>query len=257
MSKSNNVIILLFIILITSTVTRAQTLSDIAKITNDVCPVKGRLFTIKKASYANNIFFYYLELDGEKSFNVQTLLAKQEKAREWCQIITAFAFFDNRYAIKRMIEKKVNFKILIDDTNYYGTHEIVFSPQQLQEIIRKYERMNINLLCLENQAIITNIQAPYKIDNISTLLGAHYDDFCFEYIYQIDDTIVKMKDFEKLIESQRQNHMRVFYTDYSGHDLFKACVETGRYMKCTYKGKNSGDKVTMYFKRNEMAKFIK
>ncbi len=243
--------IFICIVFILFTGVNAQTLSKIARELNGILPQKTAFITIESASFANNTFVIAMTIDGGKMFNITYYNAKPKEGKEWLKLWSINLYKVYPYMFRRMIEKNINFKVIVNDISNDDKCSIVMTPKDIKDAISKYGSMNYDLRALTSQMLATNIQSPQQLDEITFIIGADLTTDAFTYKYTIDDSFFDMNSMQDLLNENKAERL----TTYRMVDTFmvNSCISTGRKLKFVYTGKFSKKIASLIFTPRELA----
>ena len=229
----------------------AQTLSEIARELNGTLPQKAAFITMESASFANNTFVMSMTMDGGKMFNITYYNAKPKEGKEWFKLWSMNLYKVYPYMFHRMIEKNVNFKVIVNDISNDDKCSIVMTPTDIKDAITKYGSMDDDLRGLTSQMLSTNIQSPQQLDEITFMVGADLTKDAFTYKYTIDDSFLDMNAMQEFLDESKAERLATYRTV----DTFmvNSCISTGRKLKFVYTGKVSKKVASLIFTPRELA----
>ena len=226
-------------LLLLPTICNGQTLSEIARELNKSLPSKNEFVSIKSVSFSKNQFILNAEINVGKQFNLIYYKSKPKEAKEWCKAWTMITYKKSAYMFNRMIEKNVDFVIHLRDIKNIEDMNVVLTPYDLKDAIKKYASLDSDELQLTCQCIATNIQSPQQIDEITFITGAKLTSTSLENYYLVDDEFFDFKDLEEEMDNLKFDILEEEKSTLNGTFVIQLLIKTGRSLKYVYTGKKS------------------
>lgn len=250
-------IILLITLFFISEFSFSQTLSEISTSLNKTLPIYQSYLTLEKTSFSNNIFTWYYVVDWGNFMDFTNYSRKPMLSNEYAKILTAYMYqagTAGSYMFNRMIHKNVCNKYHIYDKAHNVIASILLSPGDLRTMIKKYGKMNKDMLTLNIQNISTKIQAPSVADATTTLINSELTNTYFEYQYEINEALL---DIQSLKAPEAKQYFAGIIKDMPQplSDTIDALIKTRKSLRLTYIGNISKEKVTISFTSYELNRY--
>ena len=245
-------ILFVFILAISLNV-QSQTLSEIAREVDKVCPMKQGFMDIKACRFSQNTFVFDINIDAGKQFNIQYFKNKPTEGKEWFKIWLMFGHKNTPYLCNRVIQKNVNIKINIRDISHNVSHIVVLTPLDVLNAINRYGKLSDSELSLTSQVVSSNIQTPLVVDRITTMIGAKLTPKALQFEYVIDDSQIDMSKLKEYLNENRADILHQYTSSYAYEAITKALVSSHRSFVLLYKGKNSKLSYSITFNTRELS----
>lgn len=231
-----------------------QTLSEISAQINRKCPERNSFVTLDKTSFSANTFTLYLTYD-DGYVNFDAASKRLELWKESIMMGVAQAHRLSPYFINRMIEKKVNYKVCSKEKISGKSMVLVLSPQDIKNALRKYGSLSLNMQVLAQKVAATNLNEGVQIDEYTTQGEAEVHDDCVELNYIIDDSFIDIDKILNAIDTRSKSEFKASIITSSREQLapfLTALKNTGRSLKYTYTGKNTGKSTSIVLNKDDI-----
>ena len=245
--------ILFVFILAISLNAQSQTLSEIAREIDKICPMKQGFLEFGACRFSQNALVFDINTDGGKQFNIQYFKKKPTEGKEWFKIWLMFTHKTTPYICNRVIQKNVNIEYHINDLSHNVSHIVVLTPKDVQNAINKYGNLNDSELSLTSQVVSSNIQTPQIVDEITTMSGAVLSPKALQYEYVIDDSQIEMSKLKEYLNENRADILHQYTASYAYESIINALVSSNRSLILVYKGKNSKSSYSLSFNTRELS----
>ena len=245
-------ILFVFILAISLNV-QSQTLSEIAREVDKVCPMKQGFMDIKACRFSQNTFVFDINIDAGKQFNIQYFKNKPTEGKEWFKIWLMFGHKNTPYLCNRVIQKNVNIKFNINDLSHNVSHIVVLTPKEIQNAINRYAKLSDSELSLTSQVVSSNIQTPLVVDRMTTMSGVVLTPEALQFEYVIDDSQIEMTKLKEHLNTNRTDILHQYTSSYAFKSIINALIRSNRSLILLYKGRISKSSYSITFNKRELS----
>ncbi len=159
------------------------------------------------------------------------------------------------YVINRMIAKKVNYRTVLKEKYSGKKIIIVLTPLDLRNAVRQYGSMSPSMMILNKEVLFANLDEGTAVDEITTNGTAEIHDDCVELHYIIDDSFIDIDEFFANLSKTMKSNMKASMITSPRKEfasLLTALKNTGKCLKYTYVGKNTGKTISIVLDREDI-----